>query len=107
MPRSENRLSDNEERCIARWLSERSIDIPSKNGRTMQMQILRLYECRSVNGLPLDVLVAGRASKRAPTRKFGVIFSQSKPEQQYPIDVYWARLLDKDGGRVELTQLPG
>ncbi|MEM1154805.1 MAG: hypothetical protein AAGI44_11750 [Pseudomonadota bacterium] len=106
MPTSENKLTDKEQRCIARWLSDRRIDIPSKNGRAMQMQILRLYECMSVNGLPLDVLVVGRASKRAPTREFGVLFSQFKPEEQYPIEVFWAQLVEADEAGFKLTRLP-
>lgn len=97
--------TDATQKCIARWLRDRVIHVPGKSGRTLQMRILRLYECSAVDGLALDALLLVRASKRAPAREIGVVFSAFRPQQQYPIEVYWARALDNGGADLELTRL--
>ncbi|MEM1154143.1 MAG: hypothetical protein AAGI44_08375 [Pseudomonadota bacterium] len=102
---SDQVAADVPQKCIARWLRDRVIHVRSKSGRALQMRILRLYECSAVDGLALDALLLVRASKRAPAREIGVVFSASKPEHQYPIEVFWARLVDNDDSVLELTRL--
>ena len=77
------------EECRATWKSRGRIPVPTRKGRIMDMAIERLYECSSVNGLPLDLLLDARASKRAPLKTFGVIFSDRQPVEDYPIPVLW------------------
>jgi hypothetical protein len=71
------------------WRTGTPISVPSRSGKRLGLTIERVYETTRVNGLPLDLLIEARASKRAPPRQFGVIFSDAAPRQDYPIEVLW------------------
>ena len=75
--------------CLDQWTSSREIPVPTSTGGVLSMKIERLFECSAVNGLALDLLIDARASKRAPLRQFGVVFSTHLPEGDYPLPTLW------------------
>ena len=80
---------DTAEQAIAAWAETGYLPIPTRSGSTQELQIKLLIECSRVNGLPLDLVIEGRVSKRAPPKRFGVIFSDSEPAADYPLPVLW------------------
>lgn len=79
------------EDCIDTWRSKGRIAVPSRKGQLMDMGIVHFYECGSVDGMPLDLLIEARATKRAPLKRFGVVFADDRPLDDYPIPVLWVR----------------
>ena len=77
--------------CIDTWRSNERIPGPTRAGKILDMMIVRLYETTTVDGLALDLLVEARATKRAPLKRFGVLFSDKQPLDDYPIPVLWMR----------------
>ncbi|MEH6588538.1 MAG: hypothetical protein V7720_18460 [Halioglobus sp.] len=63
--------------------------MPTKAGKILELAIETLYETTHVDGLALDLLVEGRAVKTSPLKRFGVLFADTKPEDEYPIPVLW------------------
>lgn len=55
------------------------------------MLIIHLIEATAIDGIPIDLVVEARASKRAPYKRFAVVFSQQNPERDYPIPTLWVR----------------
>ncbi len=75
--------------CLAEWQAGGKIPVPIRKGGVLNMRLERLFECTAVNGLPLDLLIEARASKRAPPKRFGVIFSAHRPGNDYPLPILW------------------
>jgi hypothetical protein len=63
--------------------------VPTRAGAIIDLHIITLYDCTAVNGLPLDLLVEGRATNDAPLKRFGVLFADASPEDKYPLPVLW------------------
>ena len=57
----------------------------------MDLHIHLLVEATAVNGLTVDAVILGRASKRAPIKTFCVIFSEEQPQDEYPIPTLWIK----------------
>ena len=63
--------------------------MPSKAGGLVGVLIVNLVEASAINGLPLDFLIEGQLTRAEPIRQFGVVFSEEKPQREYPIPVLW------------------
>lgn len=92
MQDSKNPWPGSRQACLAQWQVGGTIPVLTRVGGILNMRLQRLYECTAVNGLPLDLLIEARASKRAPPKQFGVIFSEQHPGNDYPLPILW---LDK------------
>ena len=55
------------------------------------MLIIHLIEATAIDGMPIDLVVEARASKRAPYKRFAVVFSEQRPDREYPIPTLWVR----------------
>ena len=55
------------------------------------MLIIHLIEATAIDGMPIDLVVEARASKRAPYNRFAVVFSEQRPDGEYPIPTLWVR----------------
>ena len=85
------RHADAERTLLAAWEDRGRIPVPTRNGAIMDMHILLFIEATAVNGVRVDAVIHGRASKRAPVKVFGVVFSDTRPEDEYPLPVLWVR----------------
>ena len=65
--------------------------MPTRSHTIIDLSIVRFYETTHVDGLPLDLLIEARASKRAPLKRFGVLFAETRPLDEYPIPLLWVR----------------
>ena len=64
--------------------------VPSAAGQILDLQIVALYETKSVNGQPLDLLIDAQKTRNDPVKQFGVIFSHAPPDwSKYHIPVLW------------------
>ena len=77
--------------CVDTWKDRGRIPVPTKSGTIMDLVIVNLYETTAVNDLYLDLLVEARATKRAPLKRFGVLFADTAPPKQYPIPILWVK----------------
>ena len=102
MPNPVNTWPKSRQACLKDWRVGGEIPVPTRKGGLLNMRLERLFECTAVNGFPLDLLIEARASKRAPTRRFGVIFSASRPAHDYPLPILW--LHDGQGAWLEQGQ---
>ena len=75
--------------CIDTWQARGRIPVPSKAGKILDVLIVHLYEAATVDGQALDLLVEARPTHHSPMKRFGIIFSNSKPIGKYPIPVLW------------------
>lgn len=75
--------------CLSTWKSRRRIPVPTKTGKIMDMLIIHLIEATAIDGIPVDLVVEARASKRGPLKRFAVVFADKKPAEQYPIPTLW------------------
>jgi hypothetical protein len=82
--------------CVDTWRSRGRVPVPTQKGRILDLVIVRLYETTHVDGLALDLMIEGRATNEAPIKQFGVLFSDTRPQDEYPIPVLWMR-----GGEAE------
>ena len=80
--------------CLDTWRSRGRIPVPTKSGTILDMTITLWVDAVAVNGHPADLLLEARASKRAPVRKFAVVFSQRRPEADYGVPVLWVSEAD-------------
>jgi hypothetical protein len=77
--------------CIDTWRERGRIPTPSPGGGILDMLIIHLIEATAIDGIAVDLVVEARASKRAPPRRFAVVFSKEKPMAQYPVPTLWVR----------------
>ena len=75
--------------CIDTWRTRGRIPVPSKSGVILDLIIVRLYEVTSVDGLPLDLLIEARATHLSTIKRFGMVFSDSRPQDNYTIPILW------------------
>ena len=74
---------------LATWQSSNRIPVPTKSGNIMDMMIVHLIEATAIDGIPVDLVVEARASKRGPLKRFAVVFSEARPRDDYPIPTLW------------------
>jgi hypothetical protein len=77
--------------CVDTWRDRRRIPTPSPGGGILDMMIIHLIEATAIDGMPIDLIVEARASKRAPYKRFAVVFSQERPAHVYPVPTLWVR----------------
>jgi len=77
--------------CIDTWRDRGRIPTPTPSGGIMDMLIIHLIEATAIDGMPIDLVVEARASKRAPYKRFAVVFSDQRPAQDYPVPTLWVR----------------
>lgn len=65
--------------CIDAWRDRGRIPTPSPSGGILDMLIIHLIEVTAIDGMPIDLVVEARASKRAPYKRFAVVFSEQRP----------------------------
>jgi hypothetical protein len=75
--------------CVDTWRSRGRVPVPTQKGRILDLVIVRLYETTHVDGLALDLMIEGRATNEAPIKQFGVLFSDTRPQDEYPIPLLW------------------
>ncbi|MEH6637323.1 MAG: hypothetical protein V7700_17520 [Halioglobus sp.] len=71
------------------WRTRGRISVPTRKGRILDLLVERIYETTAVDGLPLDLLVEARATHQAELKRFGVVFAEVKPLDNYPLPVLW------------------
>jgi hypothetical protein len=57
----------------------------------MALHIYLLIEATALNGLAVDAVLHARATKRAPTKSFCVVFRDKRPLDEYPIPLLWIK----------------
>ena len=77
--------------CNDTWRERGRIPTPTPSGGIMDMVITHLIEATAIDGVPIDLVVEARATKRAPPKRFAVVFRDEKPEQEYPVPTLWIR----------------
>jgi hypothetical protein len=78
--------------AVAVWRKRMRMPVPTAEGVIMDVRIINIYETKTVNGLPLDLLIEARRNSDDPVKRFGVIFSESPPDwSRYSIPVLWRR----------------
>ena len=66
------------------------MSVPSRDGRIIDLIIVKIYETTAVNSLPLDLLIEAHRTVDDPPRQFGVLFSAIPPDwAAYDIPVLW------------------
>ena len=76
---------------IATWKARQRISVPTRKGAIMELRISLLIESTAINGLPVDAVIHARATKRAPTKVFCVVFSDQRPLDEYPLPLLWIK----------------
>jgi len=76
---------------LATWLVRERIPVPARKGAIMALHIYLLIEATALNGLAVDAVLHARATKRAPTKSFCVVFRDKRPLDEYPIPLLWIK----------------
>ena len=76
---------------LATWKARGRIPVPTRKGNIMDLHIHLFIEATAINGFPVDAVIHAKASKRAPMKVFAVVFSDSQPQDEYPLPVLWVR----------------
>ena len=81
----------NPDQHLAAWKDRGRIPVPTRKGGIMDLHIHLFIEATAINGMPVDVVIHARASKRAPMKIFAVVFGDDPPTDAYPVPVLWVR----------------
>ena len=77
--------------CLSAWNARRRIPVPGKSGKIMDMMIIHLVEATAIDGVPVDLVIDARVSKRTHGKRFVVVFSDDRPAEDYPLPCLWVR----------------
>lgn len=81
------------------WLHRGHLTVPG-TGRTMfVVKIDNIYRVTQLNRLPLDILVDGSGGKVQRKLRFGIVFCQRAPTDQYPIPILWCDTTEPYAGK--------
>ncbi|WP_116364400.1 hypothetical protein [Parahaliea mediterranea] len=64
------------------------LSVPGRSGNAVDIHIITLIQCTSINKVPLDAVIEG-LPEGGKLRRFGVLMASLKPQVGYPMPVLW------------------
>lgn len=74
---------------IDTWCSRGRITVPTRAGMLIDLQILTFAETTLIDGREAHLLIEARATRDAPVKRFGVVFTNYEPPALRHLPLLW------------------